>query len=805
MMKDASRISAPGQTRPLQPAAPGEANDWPARIDEVLARRRPYAAWLRDAKSYLRDLRQALEKLEKHRQEMAAEPAFKPHVDGLDFAGLARRTAGQQQRLEDIGRRFERSTLNVAAVGLVNQGKSFLLRTLSGLPHEVIPDRDGKHSQHDPLTGARSTILHESGAEIRGHVTFHAEPELLAMLNEYRVELLKSLGQDSGPPAIPLATPFIGLDDFLRRPLPSEVQDSVEPGRAGALLKQLRKYRHLLLNNPSAVGREPLDNLSKDEIIKFVTQDAAGKDERQTYLYLAVKEVRITCNFPHKGVGKIALIDLPGLGEATLGGPERLWETLRLDADIALFVWRVTPGPSSLVEGSEVIELYDTCYQALRNVLPLDEWGFLVLNHDRTINNLELCEGALQKIRGKESVLRFFRACVCDCSSLGEVHEHVLRPVLDHLAGHIGALDRRVATACAEAIGVLTQDAAAALRQAEEAFGGEIGGWNDREFGRLFRERWDALCLGLNNLALDLKDQANKPDDSFVRQVGDALAKCRDIQLSLNPEELNEEIDKVTSYDLVVVDHLIRMRARISALLRTLDTALDQPLANVKAKVAKVLGMDGGFSRLAPQGQLAALRDRLAPHSPQLREAFDNLIGFQMSARGLIGYKIRTKLQALEPRRSQWEKNPPNVEALAGPLPEPRQQPRIKLTPEKPGATITVRKRNADGGSGGAEAHQFLSQLLGDTLNEIERALSEDYSRPNQVAYAIVADFVDSVVHYRQSEDEWRSVYLNLREHVWTTDYEQQRRQQLLLEAFCAAVARALDLTRQTAISLPAG
>jgi hypothetical protein len=527
------------------------------------------------------------------------------------------------------------------------------------------------------------------------------------------------------------------------------------------------------------------------------------------------------------------LIDLPGLGEATLGGPERLWQTLRLDADIALFVWRVVHG--NLVEGSEVIELYDTCYQALRNLLPLHEWGFLVLNHDRTINNLALCESALQKIREKESVFRFFSERVCDCSSPEEVREQVLRPVLDHLAGRMGALDRRVATACAEEINVLTRDALDALRQAEAAFSGAAGGWNDREFGRLFRERWAALRLGLNNLALELKGKANEPDDSFRRQVEDTLAKCGDIQLSLNPDELKKEIGKITSYDQVLVAHLIQTRASISALLRTLDTALDQPLAHVKARVAEVFSADGGFDGFAPQGQLTVLRDRLAPHSPQLREAFDNLINFQMSARGLIGYKIRTKLQALEPRRSRHEKNPPNedalaqplsesglgtagvitaaAETLAGQLPEPWRETvevatavarTIKLTPEKSGARITIRKRNAPDGTGGAEIHQDLRQLLADTLGEIERALSEDYSRPNQVAYAIVTDFVDSVVHYRQSEDEWRNVYLNLREHVWPTDYEQQRRQQLLLDGFCATVTRALDLAQQTAPSLPA-
>jgi hypothetical protein len=798
-----------GETNTPPPVAGG---DWPEKIEQVLARRKPYGAWLASAEKYLGDLQARLEESAGQKREMTGDAALWPHLERADFDGLARRAAEQRRFLDELGRRFRRETLNVAVVGMVNQGKSFLLRTLSGLPPTVIPDRGSKHSQHDPLTGARSTIIHESGAKITGRVFFYTEAELLEILNSYRAGLLAVGGPGAGPA---LASPYTGVADFVQRPAPGASQAANMPARYNALVEQLQKYRQTLAASGQLVGRGPLNGLAEDQIVNYVTQNVGRRDGGGTHLYLLVKEVQIACEFPYDRVGKIALIDLPGLGEATLGGPERLWRTLRLDADVALFVWR--PMKGNLVEGNDFISLYDTCYQAMKDTLPLHEWSFLVLNHDRTVNgHLEFCEGTLKKIREKESLFKFFSVKICDCSSPGEVREEILRPVLAHLAQHVGELDRRVAASCADGINALTRDAAAMLRQVSDSFGGSGDDWDEREFGRLFNERWDELRLGLNNLVLELKGRADEPDETFTRRVGSALNECAEVHRSLKPQEGQAEIDRETSFDLVFINRMIRARAEISSRLRALDSALDQPLAAVKERVASVFGTRGGFGELDGQSGLELLRDRLKPHSPSLRQALDNLIDFRMSARGLIGYKVRTKLQALEPRRSPQESLPANhggpgvAAAVAEMVPE--------VSAGVPGLTVSVRPERvirvvastlagvADrGDGGGADIHRNVGALISHTLDEIGKALGEDYSRPNQVAYAIVADFVDSVVHAEGAEDEWRNVYRSLRESVWLSDYEQQRRQQVLREGLRASMQRALGLMQDGPPTLPAG
>jgi hypothetical protein len=88
-------------------------------------------------------------------------------------------------------------------------------------------------------------------------------------------------------------------------------------------------------------------------------------------------------------------------------------------------------------------------------------------------------------------------------------------------------------------------------------------------------------------------------------------------------------------------------------------------------------------------------------------------------------------------------------------------------------------------------------------LAGVADALGEDFSCPNQVAYAIAADFVDGAVHAKQSEAEWRNVYRNLREVVWPTDYELQKERQQKRKRWCSSLEQAFEAIGRHSNSLP--
>src|SRR5262249_24437838 len=105
-----------------------------------------------------------------------------------------------------------------------------------------------------------------------------------------------------------------------------------------------------------------------------------------------------------------------------------------------------------------------------------------------------------------------------------------------------------------------------------------------------------------------------------------------------------------SSYGRALDDALDELRADLANRLRELDQGLDLPLQNTKAQVVAALR---GARRLAPlmtgEDPLATLAAHLPLQSP-IRLAIENLYHFQMSARGLIGFKIRAEMYRLMPK-----------------------------------------------------------------------------------------------------------------------------------------------------------
>lgn len=194
-------------------------------------------------------------------------------------------------------------------VGRARQGKSRLLQSLTGLTSAEIPDGDRQH-----CTGVRSTIHHKLTVDTYGEVWFHSERSFLDEVIAPYYEKLR------------LGTKLITIEEFAREPLPpkpSNIPGYAEPGamyeHLGRYHGNLAKYRQLL------VAPSPR-RIARDEIREYVAQDSP-EGERVFFNYLAVREVKIVCNFPNSDVGQIALVDMPGLGDTGVGDEERLVRT----------------------------------------------------------------------------------------------------------------------------------------------------------------------------------------------------------------------------------------------------------------------------------------------------------------------------------------------------------------------------------------------------------------------------------------------------------------------------------------------
>lgn len=732
------------------PAADAESRA--RKIERIISRRQPHAEGFRHLRSSLSALKEALVSLKARVPGMDRDPLYE-EIKKIPLDELLARTDELSNTLTPLEKRLNRKTLNVVVVGGARMGKSLLLRRLSGLGANVIPDREG-----DPCTGVRSVIEHHEGAETAGTVHYHTEESLLKIIGYYWDTLdLASHGLGERPS---------GVADFLRASLPAPEALFREARPQNKTLREshldeLRKYQTHLPPLLPRLGK--VEQIREDQIKQFVTQPqtAGGAPGPESHLYLVVREVVIRCDFRHEGVGQIALIDLPGLGEAKLGGPERMVETLEQDADVVLYVIR--PMPTEFADKVNHFEVYDTCYSALGKYLPLERWAYMVINKQDTpeVNNLRDCDRFLAGIRTPAE--KFFGWVICDCSDPEEVGRLVLEPVVDYMSEQIASLDAIFARAFAADVEALRRDVEAVVRRGS-ALRAEDGVVEDDRFMQCFGRTWEELKKALNGLVEEFDRRSEEVDDQFSRLVQEVVGEFEQGRHLPDESQAGARIT-ADGYGTVYEAYLNDIRAALSTHLRRLDTGLDQKLLDVKNRVGEIFRTAGELSAVLDGGPpLALLAERVPAIYPELSEAVGKLDEFEMSARGIIGYKVRLALNRLESNRN--------------PMPPLEEQ-----TPARLVADLQERVREA--------------------LSQITDSLAEDEFRSsNRCAYAVFADFRDAVLYSPRARDKWATFYRPLRGRVWPefTRLEEARRRR---EEWLAWVEKAAEAARAMGTSLP--
>lgn len=712
------------------------------RIANIIAQRKPYRERVQRLQVQLEMLDTALRNLRDWIPNLQSEEAY-ARISNLPFDSLIQRVGQQKEVLETLRARFQRETLNIAVVGIARMGKSRLLRSLSGLTQDVIPDRGG-----DPCTGVRSAIFDQPSSDTYAEIEYHTPQSLLEILWAYWDKI-----------KLPLARPY-NLDAFFSITLPEEAPPSEHAAEHQELLNELRKYQRIrpLINHLGTT-----QTVRREDIAALVTQPANETNDPEAYTYLLVKEATIYTHFPYDNVSKIGLIDLPGLGEATLGGPERVTNTLRLSADVALFVRR--PTATDFANKDEHFKLYDACAQALTHYLTLDRWAFLVLNCDHTTgpDAVEKCESIQRSINKPTSRMKFFGQAICDCSDQEQVEELVLKPLLNTISEKIGELDRDFVRAFARDIRQLQSDVSGALHTARI----ELGSSDDLE-DQLVRDNfdtlWDNLKAGLYDLVTELEIASDEPDAQFSELVNKTIAEFENAPNLPKVEDLAFRMRADGGYGGPYDEYRHTVRAALSQRLRKLDSGLINSLDDVKKRVAEVFLDEGGLGRMAgSEATLTRLIEAIPPEHHRLRSEFQELQEFEMSARGMLGYMLRTKLNKLEPLRTG--------------MPKPEEQDATRMAAD-------------------------LKKLVDETIQSIKDALEdEEFRKPSQCAYAIVADFRDAVIFGDRMKGEWFSFYKreDIRLQVWPDVFSnlvdvRQRREEWLERVLAAERANVSEV-----------
>ena len=140
--------------------------------------------------------------------------------------------------------------------------------------------------------------------------------------------------------------------------------------------------------------------------------------------YLAVRDVRIDCPFPHAQVRHLGIVDLPGLGEFAARADQHHVGGLQNEVDVVLLVKRPVEGMAYWGDAdARALDLIDSA----RGFVDRRDFVFLVLNTGDTAE--ALVTALRDHIRGQVNSGvpdQFFQVLECDAADTGDVFARVL-------------------------------------------------------------------------------------------------------------------------------------------------------------------------------------------------------------------------------------------------------------------------------------------------------------------------------------------------------------------------------------------
>jgi hypothetical protein len=705
------------------------------RIDQIIKQRKVFSAKIQRDKASLEARKLAFVNLKKHREELLArgiDSTSAKRLGDIDFTMLDKIDA-LLLSMQQLCDRCTRDTLNIAVVGYARQGKSRLLRSLTGLNSTIIPDGGEGY-----CTGTLSKIRHEDGLkEAKGKVDFYS-------WHNFRDDILGSYYQNLDLPSLPIT-----VDEFAQTPppaLPSEKRDSeIDKARYGHLRKDyfsnLQKYRQLL--------GKPSIEIGEQEIREYVTQDTKDGSGDKIANYLAVKSVEISCSFPSEDIGKIMLIDLPGLGDTNLIDAERLISTLKQEADFVLFVRRPE---ANAVWGEAHIKLYQTAREALGD-LPLSRCSFMVLNRTKEGteggDNNYRCEKL--QVELKETPIQVERCAIADCSDPQEANTQILEPILNYLVEKIEDIDSEYARACQKYLEQIQRQISIELEKADKALAHYGDG--DLLFEQLFEKFWQELTNDLENLLTHFSDRRHDQDSEFEERVKEAIADCReDTGIPANVKDIAERRNLFGSYNTAYNEFLHEIRTHFLKHFLSLDSGMQMSLESRKTLVAKALKIrlgelgDGEGSEF-----LKAITAKLPENANILKLGFQSISDFNVSWAGKIQRQVRENLEKLRP-----DANPVPFSDVA--------MDELKVDAKLPTQEELILTA--------------LNKLHKEAADKSEQSLQKILCEPSLDAYFMVEEFVDRILRAKGVQLEWRIFLRKVSSQVWPEFKEMENRVQ---------------------------
>ncbi len=716
-----------------------------SRHERVLPVQAEIERW-RDIDSGLTDLALALDQLRRH-----------PSVSGIDadtltiphFEGIRADLAATIDAYTAVVARFSRGTVNIGVSGSARVGKSTLLQSISGLSDEQIPT-----GRDIPVTAVRSRIYHSTRPPI-ALLRLHSPESFLS-------EVVSPYHQ-----ALSLARVPATLDEFRTWAYPETLEGT--PGsRAGdvALLVRLREMQQALWSYEKDLtgADKPVALEELRPYVAYPTSAERSAGTRLEHRYLAVRDVRVDCEFPQADVDKLGIVDLPGLGEIAADAEAHHITGLRQDVDVVLLVKRAAEGMAYWSQSdAQAINLLDDARGAIRD---RGDFVYIVVNAragDEGLADALKADIVRQVNEGQQD--RYFTLLTADAASPEAVRGHILGPLLRALAGRLPVMDEEFlagARAQAEALKSQISGVLGELSADLSRLKGVSGSTRVDVERRARRLRVD-VARSLRRLVEELRVLATSDEDDpeYVAAVDEAYNQARawvEAGFGIGEDAWLAKAEDAFLLDGYTAgyagDELNRIRVQVSSCFSDLDNYFSARVEEARRQVGLILRANFGvlLSEVDPGGpaagtelldRTAALLDDASEDCGTLRDSLRMLRDLNLEYRTQFHPRVRELLDGLRPER---------VNPVTG----------------QPEAAITVLP---DAG-GARKLLAYCAQRARQAAWETRKALLDEKVTPLLVIYAAVEQFEDSFIRSGESEQEFENLAFSYRDELWPGTYE---------------------------------
>ena len=709
--------------------------DRAARISGIIEKRKPLAKKIERVEKNLRSLQSGLQALETQRQQIVANISdleIKERLSLLNLEQLQTNIINQLDALTHLQAYFSRDTLNIGVVGLMRQGKSTLLQSLTGLNDDVIPARHG-----GACTAVKSKIRHRDYQDTEARITFHSKNSIF---QEVILPFYQELNLSSFP---------ANFDDFTQQNLGQLIS---EDSSKDTIFKRLKHDYHNRHSQYSQWLGKSEKIIPKAEISRYVSH---AEEQTQNCIDLAVREAEIYTSFPNVDVGQLTLVDLPGLGDFKSGDKWLLETTLKSDVDVILFVRR--PDPTGDAWKLQDTELYKTAQNVLNN---LSKRAFLVLNQlggEQSEISYQACKNFKQKLDNGQVAMQFVASNIVDCSDPIQANQ-VLDNVISYLGEEIEKRDLEYCQDCQVQLNQLQQEINTAIQKANNSFAGKMA-QNSAEFSQfneLFNKFWSDLRVNLQKLLQELIATRDEEDNSFKGKVNDVVEECKRNTGIPDTKKIEDLVIAANAPNTAYDQLRHEIRANLSEKFLSMDEGLKQSIEDTKSEVANVLisiHQDrGGLGNLTDKKGsefLHEISEQIPESESKIKFGFQVLATFDLVYRGLVQHRIRKNLDVLTPTSTSYKLQTDNW------LPFP-----MFAKDKKPAHQVATQ-----------QIHNNLTKAYQEAVNKCEKDLNGLLSEPSQAGFAIVEEFVDRVIRAEDVETEWRNFLWYVRSDVWRDEF----------------------------------